>query len=305
MARFFITGASGFIGAALARALVERGDEVHAFVRPHSALWGLEGVSFTRYDGDLTDVASVERAILAAAPDTVLHLAGYGARSGTESDEARMRSVIVDGTTHLYAACRKLSTFPRVVHAGSAAEYGTSREYREDIALEPKTAYGRAKAEATMFGETLREEGLPVSTLRLFNAYGPYARPESFITATTLALLRGATPTLSNGATVRDFIYISDIVDAFLRATTATPGIYNVGTGVPTTLSDAATIIHKALGVAPAEVVESEGRGNDAVYRPADMHTARTVLGFAPKVSIEDGIARTVAWCKEHEADYR
>lgn len=308
MARVLVTGAGGFIGAHVARALLLAGDEVHILVRPVSPLWRLTDIQERLYihQGDITNIEDIGNVVSKSNPDEVFHLAGYGA-SSTERDMVSMQRVIVDGTKHLYEACRALNRFPRIVHAGSASEYGIHNQpLHEDMEALPATEYGRAKLRATIYGETLRtQEALPITTLRLFNTYGEYDAPVRFIPATIIGLLQGKQLNLSHGETVRDFIYVVDVVDACMRARTGPCGVYNIGTGVQTNLHDTIALIQEALcNTTPLIWGGEEGRGNDSSCFSANVQKAESALGWRPQTSLREGIERTASWFAENVSLY-
>lgn len=308
MTRSFVTGASGFIGANLVRALLARGDEVHACMRRGSDTWRLRGIEekLVLHDADVSSREELARAVSESKPELVFHLAHYGGNRGQEDSEM-IRRVIIDGTAHLYEACMSTGTIKAIVHAGTSSEYGAkTKAMREDMVLEPDTQYGIAKAWATLFGEHLRrEKGFPITTLRFFSVYGPYEAPTRFFPAVILSLLAGKPPSLSNKTTARDFVYVDDVVDALLTAPEKDAGIYNIGTGVSTTLERALTIIKEEIG-STIDITwgSMPGRSFDTAIWQADSEKARAVLGWEPKTSLEEGIRKTVAWFKENHDLY-
>jgi len=306
--RSFITGAGGFIGANLARRLLAEGDEVHVFVRPAKTNWRLIGLEdkITVHEGDMRSYESVQAALQVAKPERVFHLAGYGA-SGTEKDSDQIREVNITGTHHLYRVCSEIGGVEVIIHAGSAAEYGKKQEsLREDMLPEPSTEYGLAKLWATQYGEILRrEKNVPITTLRLFNTYGPYDVGVRLSAAVTLALLRGDVPQLSNPEVVRDFVYIDDVVGAFLKATDAPFGVYNVGTGIQTSLREVVALIQKEVGSNKELVWGGDpGRGTDSSFFMADTTKAEHGLGWKATTPLTDGMQKSVAWLSDHQESY-
>lgn len=306
MARVLLTGAGGFIGANLARALLARGDEVHACVRSPRDAWRLAGLDrrLTLHTTDFTDAASIRSVVAAVRPELVYHLAHYGGNRGQE-DASLIRRTIIDGTAHLYDACAEYDPF--IVHAGSSSEYGTKTEpMREDMLPEPTTEYGLAKLWATLHGERLRREmGAKITTLRLFSVYGPYEARTRLIPATTLAFLSGTVPPLSNKDTARDFVYVGDVCDAFLLAPSRPCGVYNIGTGIESTLERAVELIRTEAGSSlPLAWGTMDGRVFDTAHWVADTTKTSRELGWTPSISLADGIRSTVAWFTEHRSLY-
>ncbi|KKW19682.1 MAG: dTDP-glucose 4,6-dehydratase [Parcubacteria group bacterium GW2011_GWA2_51_10] len=306
--RSLVTGAGGFIGANLVRALSARGDKVHACVRSASDSWRLRGIedSIILHEADVSSREDIERVVLESKPELVFHLAHYGGNRGQNDGEA-IRRVIIDGTAHLYEACMRAGTLKAIVHAGTSSEYGAKKDaMREDMVLEPDTEYGVAKAWATLFGEHLRrEKGVPITTLRFFSVYGPYEAPTRFFPAVILSLLAGMPPSLSNPSTVRDFVHVDDVINAFLLVPEKEAGIYNIGTGLSISLESALSIIQRELG-SDMNVTwgNMEGRSFDSPLWQADIEKAREVLGWKPKSTLEEGVRKTVAWFKEHRDLY-
>ena len=182
-------------------------------------------------------------------PDRVYHLVHYGGNRG-QGDGAEVRRTIIEGTACLYAACQKVPTIKSIVNAGSSSEYGAKKDaMREDMLPEPNIEYGIAKLWATLYGEYLRrEKGMPITTLRIFSAYGPYEAGARLFPGVTMSLMEGKSPKLSDPNSVRDFIYVDDIVRAFITATEKPHGVYNIGTGVQSSLREVVKLLCSELG---------------------------------------------------------
>lgn len=307
MAVSLVTGAHGFIGANLVRSLVASGDTVHAVVRPDSAnaLRNAElNDQVTFHVCDITDAERLAQIVRDAAPDRVFHLAHYGGNRG-QNDEAMIRHVIIDGTAALYDACRGVASIRAIVHTGSSSEYGVkSAPMREDMVLEPHTAYGVAKAWATMHGQRLaRESGLPIVTVRPFSVYGAYEAPTRLVPAAIRAALRGEALPISDPTTPRDFIHIDDVVDALLHASTNVhPGaIFNLGSGTQIPIGEMVDMIER-VSERPIErqIGAIAGRNADVPFWQADMTHTRDVLNWSPTISLEEGVRRTLSWFYEH-----
>lgn len=308
MARVLVTGAAGFVGTNLVRTLLAAGDEVHVLLRAGGRRDRLTDIvdRLVIHEADIADRVAVGKAVAVADPARVFHLAQYGGNRG-EADPAEVRRVVIDGTSALYEACAKLGALEAIVHAGSSSEYGTKTEPMQETTLpEPNSFYGLAKLWATLYGEHLRrEQHLPITTLRLFSVYGPYEAKARLVPAVILALMDGKTPTLANPKTGRDFVHVDDVVRAFMMAVGKPKGIYNIGTGVQTTLKDAVDAIQQALG-STTELTwgVDQGRAFDTVRWVGDPSRAKNVLGWEPTLALSEGIGQTVDWFRTHRALY-
>ncbi len=308
MTRSLVTGAGGFVGANMVRALLRRGDEVHACVRPGGEISRLQDIAgnITIHEMDMTSEEQIEKVVSETKPELVFHFAHYGGNRG-QNDSTSIRRVIIDGTAYLYQACMKLSTMPVIIHTGSSSEYGSKTEaMREDMVAEPTIEYGIAKLWATLYGEHLRrEKKMPITTLRLFSVYGPYEAKFRLFPAVITSFLNNTLPQLSNPKTVRDFIHVDDVVEAALLATTKPAGIYNVGTAKETTLEDAVAMIQSEIGKTEKVVFGGDsGRSFDTEHWLADMTHTVKMLGWQPKIDLASGIKKTVAWFKENKKLY-
>jgi len=198
--------------------------------------------------------------------------------------------------------------FDAFVNTGSSSEYGfQDHPPRENEAVEPNSAYAAAKAAATLWcRETAHRTGQKVPTLRLYSAYGPYEEPTRLIPTLITEGLAGDLPPLTNPETARDFVFVEDVVDAYLLAA-ATPladtgAVFNVGTGVQTTLREVVRIAGKILDI-PAEPqwATMADRSWDTGIWVADPTLIKKTLGWSPLHRFEDGFARTVEWFRTNE----
>lgn len=309
MARVLVTGASGFIGANLVRALLDRGDEVHAIVHAGSTHWRLADIRerLTLHEIEMTDRDAVIEVVARVVPEEVYHLAHYGGNRG-QNDGLQIRRVIIEGTAALYEACMQLSVMPAIVHMGSSSEYGTKKEAMcEDMVPEPNIEYGIAKLWATLYGDYLRrEKSMPITTLRLFSAYGPFESMPRLFPTVILYFLNGTVPPLSNPETVRDFVYVGDVVHALLLAAHKPYGIYNVGSGIETALRRAVEEIEKKVGVSlPLVWGGDKGRGAiDSTTWRADTTLSRQNLDWEATTPLAEGIKKTVEWFRQNSSLY-
>lgn len=310
MPKSLITGAGGFIGANLARELFKRGDQVFALVRPGGNLWRLEEIleDINIVYVDISDQTDLKKAVQNIKPDRVFHLAHYGGNRN-QNDSQLIKDVIIKGTANLLAVCAQIDNLKALVNVGSSSEYGAKSEaMREDMVLEPNTDYGQAKAEATQYVKQIAlNKGLPAVTLRPFSVYGPWEDRVRLIPAVIMSCLQNQQPQLANPDTVRDFIYIGDVVDALITAAeNIQPGeIFNLGTGRQSSLKEVVELIVKLTGASiKLEWNSIAGQSFDTNTWVADISHSKNNLKWQAKYSLEEGIEDTIDWFKKHKDLY-
>lgn len=310
MPRAVVAGGSGFIGSHLCCALLERGYDVVAadnFVTGsrRNIEEALRYPGFTQLDLDITREFD-----LAETPDIIFHLASPASVPDYLSRPLETLSVNSFGTRNLLELARRH-------HAKFL--YGSTSEVYGDPLVHPQTEtyWGNVNPvgvracydEGKRFGEALTVEygrtlGVDVRNVRIFNTYGPHSRPDdgrivpNFITQ---ALRREPITIYGDGSQTRSFCYVSDMVEGILRAVSLpdTNGeIFNLGNPDEYSVLDFAAIIARRLG-SQAGFVYRPLPVDDPVKRCPDISKAKRVLGWAPRVELEDGIDRTAEWFRE------
>lgn len=307
MTRVLITGASGFVGNNLARFFLTRGHEVHLLLRAGHANWRLKDIAahVVIHEVDLLDAESLRRAVRHIRPEWIFHLAAHGAYS-FQTDTNQILQTNVIGTANLLYACLE-TEFDVFVNTGSSSEYGfKDHAPLEDERLEPNSCYAVAKASATLFcGYIARSRGVRVPTLRLYSVFGPYEDPTRLMPVLILKGLQNSLPPLVNPDVARDFVYVDDVVQAYLLAATApeqdVDAVYNVGTGVQTTIRQVVVVARRLLHIAEEPQWDSmQDRAWDTDTWVADTSRIRKELGWQPKCSFEDGFARMMKWFRSN-----
>lgn len=310
--RVLVTGSSGFVGANLVRRLLRDGHDVHLLLRAGYRPWRLEDVAAhcSIHLCDIENADAVRETVTSTRPEWVFHLAVYGAYP-TQQDPLRTMHGNVMGTAHLVEAC--LQTPVEVfINTGSSSEYGPkSYAPAEGDLLNPVSTYGVSKAAGTQYCTYVaRYRNLPARTLRLYSTYGPWEEPTRLIPTLLQHAAKATLPPLANPAAAHDFVYVDDVVEAYLLAALVSdqePGaVYNVGTGTQTTLAELVSVVKRTFHVAEEPVWGSlPSRPWDTNIWVADARKAASVLGWRPKVSLEDGLRRTAGWqdltLKEHQ----
>ena len=308
MKRALLTGGAGFVGANLARRLLADGCEVHLLVRPDSQSWRIESIrrDVHVHAIDLTQAETVEKVVRVAAPEWVFHLAAHGSYS-SQTDLDRMIQTNLAGTARLVEACARTG-FEAFVHAGSSSEYGFKEHAPgEEDWLEPNSPYAVTKAAATLFCRYQAQKlGLPITTLRLYSVYGPYEEPTRLMPTLIRAGLAGKLPPLVNPDIARDYVYTDDVSEAFVlaaqRASAKGRGaVYNVGTGIQTTIREVVALARRTLPIAEEPRWGSmPDRQWDSGVWVADNRRIARELGWKPRVSFEEGFRRMVEWIREN-----
>jgi len=300
-----VTGAGGFVGANLVRRLVRDGHRVTGVLQPGGDPWriaGLEGQA--RFvEVDLLDGGAIRHLVRDEDPAWVFHLAAYGAYSW-QDDVQRIMATNVGGTAGLVDACREVGC-AAFVHAGSSSEYGfTDTPPAETAALEPNSPYAVSKAAATMYcRQTARAGGFPAVTLRLYSVFGPYEDPRRLVPAVVVQALSDRLPPLVNPDVARDFVWVDDATDAFVRAAEAAGdragAVYNVGSGIQTTVGDLVTRARRVLGVrAEPDWGSMPDRAWDTTSWVADPSRIAAELGWMAGTDLDEGLALTSAWLR-------
>jgi len=297
--RVLVTGASGFVGANLARRLLNDG--------PQHNPWRVQEIrdQVTVHQGDVSDLQAVEKAMAAAKPEWVFHLAAHGAYPD-QKDFDQMVATNVRGTANLLRAAEQ-SEVEAFVSAGTSSEYGyKDHAPSEDEWLEPNSDYAVTKAAATHMSRlAATATGARIATLRLYSAYGPYEEPRRLVPTLIVQGLAGKLPPLVNPDIARDYVHVEDISSAFVLVA-ATPNqepgvVYNVGSGVQTTLRQIVDATRRLLKVEAAPVwgsmPERSWDTNVWVSNPARITTQ---LGWTPRHDLESGLRQTIDWFKQH-----
>ena len=313
----FVTGAFGLLGSWLVRELLAREDRVVVLQRdrePRSALLldGLEA-RVAVVHGDLNDDGLVARALGEHEIDTVFHLAaqtivGTANRSPLATFESNIR-----GTWTLLEACR-LHGARSVVVAASDKAYGASATlpYREDMPLDPRYPYDVSKAATDLIARSYWHTfGLPVAVTRFANLYGGGDLNRSRLIPEAIgAALAGRAPVIrSDGSPERDFLYVEDAVAAYLLLAAALDdgreGVrgeaFNAGGGRPYAVRDVVARICALTGSDLQPDIRGTGTPDGEIDRQfVDAAKLRALTGWEPRVELDEGLRRTIAWYREH-----
>ena len=333
MGTCLVTGAAGFIGYHLCEALLARGDEVVGLDNLNdyysvqlkrdrlAQLDGRERFSFMRID--LADRDAMESLFRARQFTVVVNLAAQaGVRYSLENPHAYVQSNIV-GFLNVVEACRH-NGVGHLVYASSSSVYGANTRMpfsTHDNVDHPISLYAASKKANELIAHSYSHlYGLPTTGLRFFTVYGPWGRPDMAIYLFTEAMLAGRPIDVHNhGRMRRDFTYIDDIVEAVVRvadrpaeadadwtgdapdpATGAGPyRLYNIGNHQPVELTHLIETLEKCLGV-EAKCNFLPLQQGDVPATCADVDDLVRDVGFQPRTSIEDGIAKFVAWYRQY-----
>jgi dolichol-phosphate mannosyltransferase len=249
------------------------------------------------------DAEDVEHAFRQIRPDWVFHLATYGAYP-TQTGLLPAMQTNVLGSLNLAEACRRVGV-ELMVNTGSSSEYGLKDHApREDEGLEPNSAYAVTKAASTLVcGYMARTYRIRIPTLRLYSVYGPYEEPTRLIPTLIRTGLCGEFPPMADPDTARDYIYVDDVCDAYLAVATAPDQepdvIYNVGTGVQTSLRQVVAVAARTLGLKGNPVWNSLApRSWDTSVWIADSERISRGTGWSPRVPFEAGFGAMVNWAR-------
>ena len=301
--KVLVTGATGFVGACLARHMAVQGHEVHVFTREKSNRWRIEDIADQLRDHkvDLTDVDAVQAAIARIRPEGVFHLATYGGFAD-QQDTATILNANLMGTVNLLRACERVG-FDFFINTGSSSEYGIKQKpMNETDAASPIGDYGVSKLASTAFcqSEAVTKE-LPVATIRLFSPYGCWDDPKRLIPYVIQSLLKNEVPKLSTPDSVRDYIFVEDILRLYQMMAEAPGrfgGICNAGSGRQASIGEVVQIIRDILGsdLVPAWGTVSRKRPEPSVW-VADTTKTRQ-LGWQAGIDLREGLCRTIEWQK-------
>lgn len=304
-----VTGGAGFVGANLVRRLLREGMATHIFDRTATSLWRLEEVkqSVAVHYGDIGNYDWAKTELAGIKPDVIVHCAQYGGYP-FQKDVTEVFRVNTLAAINFLRAAEEIG-FKRFVHTGSSSEYGAkTTPMSEGDMLEPNSAYAASKAAATLYAAHRGREGkLPIITLRLFSIYGPWEEPTRLMPTAIMKALRGEDISLVAPGVARDFVHVDDVCDAYMAVIAAPEAhgeIVNVCTGRQQTLQDVGGAILAATGGKSKIVWGAEGRSFDTDRWVGNSSFAKTFLHWEAKINLEEGIAKTAAWFKDHRKEY-
>ena len=301
-----VTGGAGFIGSHLVDGLLDKGAEVTVLDNLSTgSLGNLDQVigDIRFVEDDIRDLDAVKRAV--AGADTVFHEAALGSIPRSIEDPATSNDVNVNGTLNVLVASRDAGV-RRVVFASSSSVYGDTPTLpkHEEMPTVPTSPYGVTKLAGEMYFRAFAGVyGLETVCLRYFNVFGPRQEPNSMYAAVipkfVKKLLAGESPTVfGDGEQSRDFTFVSNVVDANLLAMNSTTGIgevFNIAAGAPVTLIALAEQM-QLITETDIPLLYAGARSGDIRHSFGDITRARSVLGFEPRVRLEEGLRQTVPW---------
>ncbi len=311
MERVLLTGATGFIGQELLKRLSTGENkekyEVHALQRYVTGRYSLDRGSTVMHYANLTDYSAIKRIIKDVLPDYVLHIAAISPVSFSFDHYVEVGEVDYIATTNLAETCyREVPNFKQFLFASTSETYGLTAKTKNDILTEdsmpsPNSPYAVAKAACDMY---LRYMGLaydfPYTLVRPFNTYGRKDNTHFFIERTITQMLKGESVNLGDPAAVRDWVYVDDHVDIYLKALGNKKAIgqaIQACSGKGYTTKETAEIIAKLTGYKGSiNWNATPPRHLDAKVLIGDNRKAKELIGWTPKYTLEEGLKKTIEY---------
>jgi len=306
-----VTGGAGFIGSHITAALAESGARVRVIDDLSTGYFhNLEGI---KGDIDFIQASLVDESQMRSAledVELVFHEAAIPSVPRSVDKPVETHVACVDATFSLLVAARD-QRVRRVIYAASSSAYGDQPELpkREDMRPQPLSPYAVAKLVGEYYCQVFtRVYGLETVSLRYFNVFGPRQDPTSqysgVISRFVTSILEGQQPVIyGDGEQSRDFTYISNVVDANLRASEsgrAVGQVINIANGIQVTLNSLLDTLKALTGRRAVQAHYVEPRKGDVRHSLADISRARSLLEYEPRVGLEDGLRQTIDWWKSN-----
>lgn len=298
--KVFIVGGLGFIGSEISNRLCQQGDEVVIFdnesVGSVSRLSECARKNAHIITGDIRDDMLVQKSLATTEPDVIIHLAALHYIPYCTAHPEETIDVNMKGTSNIIQALKQLPKIPRFIMASSAAVYGSPQivPQNEHTDLQPVDIYGESKLACEKY---IHSQLVDYIILRLFNTFGPND-PHAHLIPAILSQLHEGEIKLGNASSLRDYVHVSDVAEAFIKATKSQnhQKIYNVGTGNSYSVDEVCHLIDKYAQKAPLFVFNttSKLRPKDPGTLRADYTKIHDELGWQPRVSFEKGIAMMI-----------
>lgn len=308
--KILVAGACGFIGANLCRYFAARGASIVAVDGPSGSDWRLRDVpGIARVKADLASSSDVRALMAREQPSVVINCAAYGAYS-SQNDAERIYRVNFDAVRFLLDSAREVPRFRAFVQAGSSSEYGLNcAAPPEDAATLPDSDYAVSKIAATAATQFYAStHGVPAWVLRFYSVYGPYEDFSRLVPRLLLCAGKKAFPKLVDPTISRDFVFIDDVCRAVEsvveKAASLRPGeIYNIGTGVRSSLGELVALVRATFDV-PAEPVwgTMPNRSWDHADWYSDPRKAKRDLHWAAATPLREGLLATMQWLDANPA---
>lgn len=306
--KVLLTGAAGFVGSHVARALLARGLSVYAPIRPGGRMDRIADIqqSLNTFACDLAATDEINQHIEIIRPDLCIHLAWQVTAGGIQSSIANLESL-----TASLNLCAKLASVGcrRLVAAGSCFEYDADAGYlSEDSPTKSASMYEASKLSALyMFEQMCEVSGMELAWPRLFPLYGPCEAPQRLVPSVILALLAGREAETTSGEQVRDYLHVADAAEAICcMAESEFKGIVNIGSGRPVLVSDVIEAIASIIGRNDLLRLGARPyRENEPMFICANNQRLLTNTDWRPRFSLAEGLLQTVEWWQGQVSNVR
>jgi len=290
---------------------LKKGANVSILKRQQSNLWRIKDIinQVFVYNADLLDYEKVNQAVKRISPDVILHAATYGGHL-TQDNPSRILKTNFGGTVNLLDSCLKRD-FGLFINTGSSSEYGIKDcPMRESDLLEPVTLYGVSKAAASIYCQYIaKKNSLPIVTLRLFSPYGYFDDESRAVSQIILSCLKNKMVNIFSPDSVRDFIFIDDVVGAYEKAlgnsSNMSAGIFNIGSGKQCSIKKLAG---KIIGAVDKNIAVKYQKKLSARTEPkswvADISKSRQWLKWEPRFNMDKGLTKSIDWFRENKRFY-
>lgn len=304
--KILVTGGLGFIGAHLVKRLLNEGAEVSIIGRPGSQTWRLKEQlkDISIYEVDITDSKKVEICIKDICPEIVFHLAAYGVNSA-QKEYIKAANINILGMINILNSLKN-GCCKKFINMGSCAEYGDRKDLiKEDMCLDPVSIYGSSKASATIIAHQIaKENNINIITLRPFGIFGEGEDSHKIFCHIILSILENKEVRLTSCEQLRDYCYIENIIDGLFMCAKSNlkNNIFNIASGSLYPLKYYVNLIFKNIKTDRVPLYgKIEYRKNEMWSPAADITKIHTELGWSPRISLEDGIIKTIKWYEENK----
>ena len=303
-----ITGASGFVGSNLTRKLIQDNYDIHILTQPSFDNWRIKDLlpKLNNYSVDLSEAEKLKELIKQIKPDVIFHLAAVGVFGGVSPSEEKLINVNFLGTVNLINACNDID-YKCFINTGSSSEYGPKdKPMKETDICEPINTYGISKLAALLYGKFIAQtKNKPIIGLRLFSPFGPFDDAQRLIPSVIIGTLQNEKILLSNPKGVRDFIFIEDIVNAYLKcinlASQFKGEIFNLGSGKESSVSEVVEAVGQITNTkSEIQWRKIPPRPWDTPHWQADINKISDCLKWKPKYSLKQGLEETIKWFKDN-----